>query len=206
MRIRRMGFMATLAAGLILPLATPGDVLACACCARFDEWMRRAGASEFEREEIVGLSLSRGMLIEGVGERDPLFFSRPVIVNGSSPGPGAWEIVIGTGEDESPSALRFTAEGPWEFFQTYPGPWPGKVESEVQLYKEVVLPGAVQITGSFAEALGHDTLPAKLIFKGQGGRCFSGADYSQWMLRFTLPRPDGDITFVGSGLTTGGRK
>jgi hypothetical protein len=168
--------------------------------------MRWTGASEFEREQIVGLRFSRGLLTEGVGERDPLFLIGPVFLQGSSPQPSVWEFTIGTGESESPSVLRFTPEGPWEFFQTYPGPWSEKLEPEVQLYKEVVLPGAIQITGSLAKGFGQNSLPAKLIFKGQGNRCFDGVDFSRWMLRFVLPRPDGDITFVGYGIIAGARK
>jgi hypothetical protein len=182
----------------------PENASACACCARADEWTRKTGASEFERGEIQRLSLLPGMLIEGVGERDPLFFRGPVRVGGMSPKPGVWEVVIKPGENGAPSVLRFVPDGPWDFFQTYTGPWPDAPASEakfheVTLYKEVALPGAIRITGPIVESFGQDFLPAVLVFKGQGNRCFSGSDFSQWILRFTLPRADGDITFVGSG-------
>jgi len=199
MRMGQWLWFVAVVAGCVFAPVLAGDAWACACCARSDDWMRWSGGSEFEREEIVGLALSRGVLIEGVGERDPLYLNRPVIVNGTGQETGDWEVAIGTGEADSLSTLRFTPEGPWEFFQTYPGPWPGKLKSEVQLYKEVMIAGTVEFGGSLATTLGHATLPARLLFQGQGNRCFAGADFSQWQLRFVVPRPDGDITFVGSG-------
>lgn len=190
------------------------DARACACCARSDVWVRDIrGPSDYEYAEVSRLSGLNGLLVEGVGERDYVFLktARPVEISGSPNDQGGWTFVFRDEEvsGDNVTRLLFSPGRTWEFFMTYTGDWAGRIEPDVDLYKEVLIPGKILVEGRLAALATTNEHPARLIIKGQGNRCFGHEDFDRWILEFTVKEQGGRVTFVGSGtarnITEGGR-
>ena len=76
----------------------------------------------------------------------------------------------------------------WTVFRTDPGDGRIVREGEPLLYKELRLEGAVDAQGMFKPDITARSR-YRLLLQGRGNACFSGADFTSWILQLEGPDP-----------------
>ena len=191
MRTRVCSLSILIAIMLLAAAAETGRSQACECCASSLTWERyNQPLSAHQRAEVSRIPAFDGFLegfasatrieVDLLGETDRLQQSAEQLSN----------LVT-----ETVSVFKPKWSAPAEFFNTFTGrPLPSP---NVDVYKELVIEGVLELSSELAAELGVAEVEATLVLKGKGDHCWKIRDYWYWLLRFSAAS-GGDVRQFGA--------
>jgi hypothetical protein len=198
-RYEKLGMLSPLVLASLLAGAPTASLAGpCACCAHSEIHDRVSRVmNDLERVAIAKVRFVEGFLREDAGEGDPALLAEwlevEIAIEGPGPAPGD-----SIAESAASPDAFFTYGGEIELFATYPG-GPRPDEPDVELYKEIVLEGVLTLGPALSARIGQTVVPATLVLKGTGNRCFSIRDYRHWLLQFSIPTGMRQVRFAAAG-------
>jgi hypothetical protein len=155
---------------MLMLLAFPKEVYACACCANAGEWSQTSQKiSDFELKEINSLQFSpNAKLYQTAGEGTTGISSNSVSYTLSlNKKQRVWNLLF---KDEKGKTGTLTLTIPNQGVSFKTDLYDSKQASNTQLYKELRLEGKVIGNGIFAKAITPDT-KFRLVLQGRGNNC-----------------------------------
>lgn len=180
----RLGLcLLTLAGFLFLPMWSPQEAAACACCSSPGQWFEyKKRLDQYEYEVLAApRAAARVRLFETEAEDEGVELKSSDFTLKLSRQTSRWTLALQGDQGEKGSLILSLAPSA-TFFGT--DPRDGKVSGGggPLLYKELRLEGRVSGTGVFAKGLKPGSR-FRLILQGRGAACLEKEDLSNWVLQ-----------------------
>jgi len=181
-------------------------VFASACAAAPNTWYRAERQPSNDERTIITEFSSLSGQFGSWSARDPILFmdESSVPISGRVLASDTWEFSFLLSQESASQLVSFVfeADSVWEFSSfdaNVVGESPTYSEYQTSLYKEVVVPGSIQLPEAIAEAFGNSQVAGRLIFQGYGDACPIGSNFSNWVLQILDPSDSDSAAITGAG-------